>query len=500
MKVSFVVPIYKKAQPTVRKCLKSLFQQSHKDIEVVCVFDGPDPDMETMVKKEFPSANVLVIPHGGAPKARNAGFKASTGEIISFWDADCFAESRRVVHGWVFAFEKHPEMDFIYAGYKFTDPKLPGFMSEAFDPWTLRKYNYISTMFPVRREKVVEWDEALAGLQDWDFWRRVTDAGGRGYWQGEGYGFSTEPPDKDAISMHSSQERITRIEAVRKKHGDAESEILVVSGAYKRDAIELAKILDADYFWSPYWITRKYKTIASIGLFPQDLSGLAPFFESASDASTRRVIYWMGYDAETMFHSPFNEVKAMVEMLNKTIEKQYCADERTKDFLEQIGISAEVLPLPVKAGKVFNTLPEKFRVLAFYDQTHQLLIDSVIKAVPDILIDRMEYGKPFPLEQYSAVMQFLVNKRLDAATVKALIQGRRVISNVQAPFAGYVDTSGGTTEIKAEVIAKLREYEPMKDIHAEAQEYYLELCAPEKFKAAFLRNKPIAMEAVGAAS
>ena len=65
--------------------------------------------------------------------------------------------------------------DFVYNGYRYTmkNEYLEGVGSVPFDPWLLTCNNYISTMNPVKREKVARWDESLKGLQDWNFWLRV---------------------------------------------------------------------------------------------------------------------------------------------------------------------------------------------------------------------------------------------------------------------------------------------------------------------------------------
>jgi glycosyltransferase involved in cell wall biosynthesis len=55
MKVSLVVPVYKKTFDQVNAALKTLQTQSHKDIEVIVVFDGPDADLETSIKSGFES-------------------------------------------------------------------------------------------------------------------------------------------------------------------------------------------------------------------------------------------------------------------------------------------------------------------------------------------------------------------------------------------------------------------------------------------------------------
>src|SRR5512144_1975939 len=85
----FVIPVYKKEPEVFRNCLKSILDSSLKEIEVICVFDGEDTVLQ-MVAAEFAKITTLVIEHGGACKARNAGLEIATGEYVVFYDADCY--------------------------------------------------------------------------------------------------------------------------------------------------------------------------------------------------------------------------------------------------------------------------------------------------------------------------------------------------------------------------------------------------------------------------
>ena len=83
--ISFVLPIYKKPLEQLKRCIESLLDMSYTDIEVVASFDGPDATLEAEVEafaKKDKRVKKVVGDHGGACKARNTGFKESTGEIV----------------------------------------------------------------------------------------------------------------------------------------------------------------------------------------------------------------------------------------------------------------------------------------------------------------------------------------------------------------------------------------------------------------------------------
>jgi len=486
MKVSFVIPIYGKKPEQLRRCLKSLLDQSYKDIEIICVFDGPNEELQKLAEP-FPVKIVNPGERGGAPKARNTGAKVATGDIICFWDADTYAVPE-MVKVWVERFTKNPQVDFLYSGYRWTDPNIPGYESEQiFDPWLITKYNFISTMFPVKREKLVEWDESLTGLQDWDFWRRIIQNGAKGLYvpcgpNAAGAAWESDYPDKQSISGDTEQNTFkNRVLAIRRKFNDPAPDVLVYGGAFRYDAIRLAKLIGADYFWNPAYITHDYKMCLFVGFNPPEFEQDMAFLLK-TNRDTKVAIYWMGIDAEALGTMPFLEVKKFVAAINRDVAYNFCMDERTLQELEELGIKAEVVPFPRPAGNIITTYPEKFKVLAFGDQENNALIDSVIKALPDVDFEKVVPNKGYRFEDYSVLVQFTVDKTLQDGPRNALIGGRWMISNIQAPYTGYVDTTDAAKAVD-EIVTKLRGLQEVKTLNAEAQAHYLDLTDPEKFKA-----------------
>lgn len=475
MKVSFIVPIYKKTPEQLRNCLKSLTKQSYKDIEVIAVFDGENEELQKAAL-DF-HVKSIVIEHGGACKARNEGAKLSTGDLIVCWDADCYAEPE-MTRMWVDTLNENPDCDFVYSGYRFTDPNYPAFESEPFDPWTLEKYNYIASMFPLRREKFPGWDESLDGLQDWDYWRRVVAAGSKGKFI-PGYGFVTEPPTNDSISGQT-EKRIERIRRVREKHKDVTPDILVQGILLKRDAIVMAKTLGADYFNGPFWKIGDYKMVLMMGLHPWEIENSVSTF-MAVGPDTVRAIYWTGYDADSFAMSPYMPTKALIKTINEGVHYNFAMDDRTKNVLDAFGIQSEVLAFPREAGEPGKALPDKFKVLVWADDNFRAHAESVVKAMPDIEFQMVQENIFYRIPEYALVMQYTASQRLEMGSKNALMMGRYVISNVQAPYAGYISPNQDVTAFKNEVIAKIREIQAKKEINAEAQAHYLEETAPGKF-------------------
>lgn len=478
MKISFVVPIYKKTSNQLQSCLQSLKTQSHKDIEVICVFDGPDETLENVFNNFISDERFKrkVIEHGGAPKARNEGFKETTGDAVSFWDCDSYAEPEMTAM-WALTFKDNPDCDFVYSGYKLNDPNVPGYESEPFDPWVLEKYNYISSMFPLKRDKFPGWDESLAGLQDWDYWRRVVKNGSKGRFI-PGFGFSTDIPDANSISggYEKTKERILRI---REKHEDPKKDILVYGSLYKREAVQIAKILDADYFWNAFWRVQDYKMVIMLGFHAWEIQESAGLFMQLPK-DTVKVVYWMGLDAEAYYNAPYHQVKKLIPQINSLVDHHFCESKRTEDILLDLGVPVKIMTFPREEGIPSVSLPEELSILALSDEAHRGHLDSIIKSLPNVKIERAAIETPYDINKYTAAIQFTSYPRLLNSSRNMLMNGRHLITNVQEPFSGFVDTTN-PTKFKEEVIEAVLALKDKKDLNLEAQAYYLETTSREAF-------------------
>lgn len=89
-RISIVVPVYN-AELYLDECLDSLFSQTLREIEVVCVDDGShDSSLEILKRRASYEDRLKVVcqTNAGPGSARNAGMERATGDIIMFCDAD----------------------------------------------------------------------------------------------------------------------------------------------------------------------------------------------------------------------------------------------------------------------------------------------------------------------------------------------------------------------------------------------------------------------------
>ena len=89
MKVSVIIPCYN-VQDYISKAVESLYEQTHQDLEIICVNDGSTDDTLNVLKKleqESPRDFKLINQeNGGASAARNTGLDHATGDYIQFLD------------------------------------------------------------------------------------------------------------------------------------------------------------------------------------------------------------------------------------------------------------------------------------------------------------------------------------------------------------------------------------------------------------------------------
>ena len=77
----------------IKKCLKSLINQSQSPREILVVDNAPDTDATRAVVDEFPRVRYVPEPRPGLDRARNAGIRSSRGDIIAFVDDDVSVHS-----------------------------------------------------------------------------------------------------------------------------------------------------------------------------------------------------------------------------------------------------------------------------------------------------------------------------------------------------------------------------------------------------------------------
>jgi glycosyltransferase involved in cell wall biosynthesis len=87
MKISIIIPAYNEEKLLVR-CLESIFSARLPESYEVIVVNNGSTDRTEEIAKSFEGVQVVTELNKGVTRARQAGFKAASGDILVFFDAD----------------------------------------------------------------------------------------------------------------------------------------------------------------------------------------------------------------------------------------------------------------------------------------------------------------------------------------------------------------------------------------------------------------------------
>lgn len=99
IKVSVIIPFYNRI-PLVINAVKSVLNQTHKNIEIILVNDGSTDSIEKIedIVNKYENQIKLISfkKNMGASHARNSGIKEATGEYIAFLDSDDLFKEKKI--------------------------------------------------------------------------------------------------------------------------------------------------------------------------------------------------------------------------------------------------------------------------------------------------------------------------------------------------------------------------------------------------------------------
>ena len=183
-KVSIVIPCYNQGA-MLREALASVERVRNENLlEVIIVDDGSsDPDTIRILKEVAEGGYTLVSqPNCRVSAARNAGIRLAKGEFILPLDSDNRLRDVYLKEG-VSLLKENPRIGVIYSDAEFFGEKTGWWRVQEFDLLSLLRMNFIDVCALYRKalwEKVGGYDEEMPwmGVEDWDFWLRVTAHGG----------------------------------------------------------------------------------------------------------------------------------------------------------------------------------------------------------------------------------------------------------------------------------------------------------------------------------
>ncbi|MBI5765809.1 glycosyltransferase family 2 protein [Candidatus Falkowbacteria bacterium] len=180
VKISIIIPIYNHAE-VIEKCLKSIFEQTFKDFEVIVVNDGSTDNLLLVMRPWLTKIKFFNRQNSGAPSARNFGFEQSIGEYLLFCDADVIMKPD-MLEKMYDKLQADRSATYVYSSFKFG---WKTFKLWPFNEKKLKNIPYIHTTSLLRRECFPGFDEGLKRFQDWDLWLTLWERGRRGVWLNE---------------------------------------------------------------------------------------------------------------------------------------------------------------------------------------------------------------------------------------------------------------------------------------------------------------------------
>jgi glycosyltransferase involved in cell wall biosynthesis len=108
--VSVVIPCYNQAQ-FLREAIEGVLAQTHPRVELVVVDDGSS-DNTVDVVAHYPRVRCVRQENRGVAEARNAGFRATSGQYVLFIDADDRL-TPKAVEAHLRCFAEHPQARFV---------------------------------------------------------------------------------------------------------------------------------------------------------------------------------------------------------------------------------------------------------------------------------------------------------------------------------------------------------------------------------------------------
>ena len=110
--ISVILPIYN-VEKYLEKCLKSVINQTYKNLEIILVDDGSKDNSPQICDEYAVKDKRIVVIHksnGGLSDARNAGIEIAKGKYIALIDSDDYVEKDYVQFLYQLIKENNAEM------------------------------------------------------------------------------------------------------------------------------------------------------------------------------------------------------------------------------------------------------------------------------------------------------------------------------------------------------------------------------------------------------
>ena len=181
--ISVIIPAYN-AERTILETIASVQQQTFSDFELIVINDGStDQTSELLITVKDHRLKIFSYRNSGPAAARNHGISHSTGNFISFLDADdLWTQDKLELQ--LAALQRHPEAGVAYSwtcymsedGKSFYAGESIKFEGNVYAQLLVRNFldNGSNPLISKQAiESVKEFDTTLSASEDWDFYLRL---------------------------------------------------------------------------------------------------------------------------------------------------------------------------------------------------------------------------------------------------------------------------------------------------------------------------------------
>ncbi len=171
-KVSVIIPTYNLSGILTTRSIRSVLEQTYKNIECIVIDDGSTDDTEERVReivRRDRRVRYFKTKNGGQAKAKNFGVEKAEGEFIAFNDHD-----DEYLAGYIEAavriFRAHPEVAYLSSGVINRDENgKESYYLPALDPfWKLSIGNGWVFRAEALKEHEIHSDPVMSGFEDLD--------------------------------------------------------------------------------------------------------------------------------------------------------------------------------------------------------------------------------------------------------------------------------------------------------------------------------------------
>lgn len=153
--ISIIVPIYN-VEKYLSKCIKSIINQTYKDLEIILVDDGSTDNSGKICDEFAIKDNRIKVIHkknAGVSSARNQGLDKANGDYIAFVDSDDYIE-KDMYEKMVNVMNKY-DVDIVSCNYNHVNEKIEPFFILDKDEYINNKTELIEKVFQYKNYDMI---------------------------------------------------------------------------------------------------------------------------------------------------------------------------------------------------------------------------------------------------------------------------------------------------------------------------------------------------------